>query len=61
MDLIFCRNVLIYFEKETQAEVLERLCDCLGKGGYLFIGHSESITGYTLPLKQVANTIFEKI
>ncbi len=61
VDLIFCRNVLIYFEKQTQAEVLERLCDCLAPGGYLFIGHSESITGYTLPVKQVANTIFEKI
>lgn len=61
MDLIFCRNVLIYFEKQTQAEVLKRLCDCLVPGGYMFIGHSESITGYTLPLKQVANTIFEKI
>lgn len=61
MDLIFCRNVLIYFDKNTQEAVLNRLCDCLAPGGYMFIGHSESITGFSLPLKQVANTIFEKI
>ncbi len=61
MDLIFCRNVLIYFEKQTQVNVLSRLCECLAPGGYMFIGHSESISGYSLPLKQVANTIFEKI
>lgn len=61
MDLIFCRNVLIYFEKQTQVDVLSRLCECLTPGGYMFIGHSESISGYSLPLKQVANTVFEKI
>lgn len=60
MDVIFCRNVLIYFDKKTQYAVLSRLCDCLDKGGYLFIGHSESIAGMNLPLKQVANTIFIK-
>jgi chemotaxis protein methyltransferase CheR len=50
--------VLIYFDKETQAKVVSRLCDCLRPGGYLFLGHSESITGFTLPLKTVANTVF---
>ncbi|MBB3658104.1 chemotaxis protein methyltransferase CheR [Rhizobium sp. BK650] len=61
MHLIFCRNVLIYFDKQTQAGVLNRLCECLAKGGYMFIGHSESITGFDLPLKQVSNTVFQRI
>jgi chemotaxis protein methyltransferase CheR len=60
MQIIFCRNVLIYFDKQTQQGVLSRLCDCLAKGGYMFIGHSESITGFDLPLKQVSNTVFQK-
>lgn len=60
VDVIFCRNVLIYFDKPTQAKVLSRLCDCLAPGGYLFIGHSESITGFNLPVRTVANTIFQK-
>ncbi|AYG60360.1 CheR family methyltransferase [Rhizobium jaguaris] len=61
MHLIFCRNVLIYFDKQTQAGVLSRLCDCLVSGGYMFIGHSESITGFDLPLKQVSNTVFQRL
>lgn len=59
-DLIMCRNVLIYFDKPTQARVLKRLCDRLKRGGFLFIGHSESITGIDLPLTTVANTVFRK-
>ena len=58
--MIFCRNVLIYFDKKTQAHVLSRLCDCLIPGGYLFIGHSETVTGINLPIRQVANTVFRK-
>ncbi|MBB3457859.1 chemotaxis protein methyltransferase CheR [Rhizobium sp. BK313] len=61
MHIIFCRNVLIYFDKQTQAGVLSRLCDCLVSGGYMFIGHSESITGFDLPLKQVSNTVFQRL
>jgi chemotaxis protein methyltransferase CheR len=59
-DMIMCRNVMIYFDKQTQAKVLTRLCDRLKRGGYLFIGHSESITGIDLPLVTVANTVFRK-
>ena len=44
-DVIFCRNVLIYFDKPTQRAVLERLCQHLRPGGYLFLGHSESLAG----------------
>lgn len=59
-DVIMCRNVMIYFDKPTQARVLKRLCDRLRPGGYLFIGHSESITGVELPVVTVANTVFRK-
>jgi chemotaxis protein methyltransferase CheR len=60
MHIIFCRNVLIYFDKPTQQQVLTRLCDCLMPGGYLFIGHSETVTGFNLPIRQVANTVFKR-
>jgi chemotaxis protein methyltransferase CheR len=60
MDMIFCRNILIYFDKPTQAKVLTRLCSHLRPGGYLFLGHSESIVGIDLPIDQVANTIFRR-
>ncbi|SIR36744.1 chemotaxis protein methyltransferase CheR [Rhizobium sp. RU35A] len=59
--IIFCRNVLIYFDKPTQLHVLGRLCDCLIPGGFLFIGHSETATGFNLPIKQVANTVFKRV
>nr|WP_153437048.1 protein-glutamate O-methyltransferase CheR [Sinorhizobium terangae] len=58
MHMIFCRNVLIYFDKKTQLHVLQQVCECLLPGGYLFIGHSESIAAMELPLRQLANTIF---
>lgn len=60
VHLLFCRNVLIYFDKQTQIRVLSRLCANLAPGGYLFIGHSESVVGLELPIQQVANTIFKK-
>jgi chemotaxis protein methyltransferase CheR len=60
MDVIFCRNVLIYFEKETQAQVVARLCQSLRKGGHLILGHSESINGLDVPLTTVSNTVFQK-
>jgi chemotaxis protein methyltransferase CheR len=59
-DMIFLRNVLIYFDRPTQAGVLTKLCDHLRPGGFLFLGHSESITGIKLPLDTVANTIFRR-
>ncbi|TNM66629.1 CheR family methyltransferase [Aliirhizobium smilacinae] len=61
MHIIFCRNVLIYFDKQTQQQVLTRLCNNLAPGGYLFIGHSETVSGFDLPIRQVANTIFKRI
>jgi hypothetical protein len=41
VDVIFCRNVLIYFDKPTQKKVVSRLVECLAPGGYLFVGHSD--------------------
>lgn len=60
-DVIFCRNVLIYFDKETQEKVIKRLCKKLKSGGYLFIGHSESILGMNLPLQQIMPTIYKRL
>lgn len=60
LDIVFCRNILIYFDKPTQAKVLQRLCNHLAPGGYLFLGHSESIVGIDLPVVQIANTVFQK-
>lgn len=60
-DLIFCRNVLIYFDRPTQEKVINKLCRHLRPGGYFFLGHSESITGYNVPLRQLKPTVFQKI
>jgi chemotaxis protein methyltransferase CheR len=61
VHIIFCRNVLIYFDRAAQAAVLQRLCDRLDVGGYLFIGHAESAAGVPLPIKQVGNTVFQRV
>lgn len=59
-DIIFCRNVLIYFDRATQEQVILKLCESLKTGGYLFLGHSESIIGLNVPLKQVIHTGYKK-
>lgn len=60
-EVILCRNVMIYFDRPTQLAVLQRLCRHLRQGGYLFIGHSETLHGLDLPLVQCAPTIYRKI
>jgi len=60
-DIIFCRNVLIYFDRKTQEAVINKLCSHLKPGGYLFLGHSESTMGMNLPLKQLKPAIYRKI
>lgn len=57
-DIIFCRNVLIYFDKVTQEKVILKFCSHLKPGGLLFLGHSESIIGMTLPLRQIRPTVY---
>ena len=61
MDVIFCRNILIYFDKPTQEAVLNRLCEHLRPGGYLFLGHSESLAGLHLPLQPIGHTVFRRV
>ncbi len=60
IDVIFCRNVIIYFDKPTQEKILNKLCRCLSATGYLFLGHSETLLGMNLPLVQVAPTVYRK-
>ncbi|BCS53734.1 chemotaxis protein methyltransferase [Geobacter sp. SVR] len=60
MDVIFCRNVIIYFDKPTQERLLNRFSQQLVKGGYLFLGHSETLNGLNVPLQPVASTVYRK-
>jgi len=59
MDVVFCRNVLIYFERSAQENLVNRICERLASGGFLMLGHSESINGMDVPLEQVATTIYK--
>lgn len=61
LDVIFCRNVVIYFDRQTQEMLFSRFCRKLKVGGYLFIGHSESLAGMTLPLELVAPTVYRRV
>jgi len=61
MSVVFCRNVIIYFDRPTQERVLSRLSNQLISGGYLFMGHSETIHDMDLPLVQMGATIHRKI
>jgi chemotaxis protein methyltransferase CheR len=57
-DLIFCRNVLIYFDAESRARVIHRLLHHLALAGYLFIGHAESLTGFSERLRHIIPTVY---
>lgn len=59
-DFIFCRNVLIYFDKETQTKIVNKLYDNLADGGHLFLGHAESLHGVKTNFTLVAPTIYQK-
>lgn len=61
IDIIFFRNVMIYFERQQQIALLQRFCDCLPSGRYLFTGHSESLHGMGLPVVQVAPAAYRKL
>lgn len=60
-DFIFCRNVVIYFDKPTQKILFNRYADMLVIGGYLFIGHSENLHGISDRFENIGNTIYRKI
>lgn len=59
-DIIFCRNVLIYFESDIQYEILEKISRNLKSGGYLFLGHSETITKMSNIFKHIHPAVYKK-
>ncbi|MBI9076743.1 MAG: protein-glutamate O-methyltransferase CheR [Desulfatibacillum sp.] len=59
-DVIFCRNVMIYFDSPTRKALVGRFCDCLVPGGYLFIGHSESLGRDLRRLEYVMPAVYRR-
>ena len=59
--IIFCRNVMIYFDNDTKTKLISKLYDSLEHGGYLFIGHSESISRETTKFQYVQPAVYRKI
>jgi chemotaxis protein methyltransferase CheR len=60
-DGIFCRNVIIYFDRQTQQRILTKLTDHLLPGGYLFVGHAETLHELNLPLVPVAPALYRRV
>jgi chemotaxis protein methyltransferase CheR len=58
--LIFCRNVMIYFDRPTQTSLVSHLAEKLVPGGHLFVGHSESLSAIQHPLKLVQPAVYQK-
>jgi len=59
-DVIFCRNVMIYFDRATRVELVRRFTERLRPGGYLLVGHSESLTGMQTDLQYVMPAVYRK-
>jgi chemotaxis protein methyltransferase CheR len=59
-DIIFCRNVVIYFDKPTQQRLFNRFADIMAPGGHLFIGHSESLNNLSDRFKLIGRTIYRR-
>ncbi|MDR3708557.1 MAG: protein-glutamate O-methyltransferase CheR [Capsulimonadaceae bacterium] len=59
-DIVFCRNVVIYFDKTTQRRLFQRFASRLNPGGYLFIGHSETLHGISEAFIPIGGTIYQK-
>ncbi|HEX9079500.1 MAG TPA: protein-glutamate O-methyltransferase CheR [Desulfuromonadaceae bacterium] len=60
-DAIFCRNVIIYFHRNEQYRLLAHFCRSLKSGGHLFLGHSETVHGFDLPLVRTGSTVYRKV
>jgi len=60
MDIIFCRNVVIYFDKPTQQNLMQKFHRQLRPGGYLFLGHSETLNGIEVDFTTVGSTVYQK-
>jgi chemotaxis protein methyltransferase CheR len=61
LDVIFCRNTLIYFDDASKKKVVNKLIEKVKKGGYLFVGLSETITQYSKAILQVSPSVYVKI
>jgi chemotaxis protein methyltransferase CheR len=61
VDAIFCRNVIIYFDRATQEQILQKLTHHLLPGGYMFVGHSEALHGMDLPLAPIGPALYRRI
>ncbi|RMF93061.1 MAG: chemotaxis protein CheR [Candidatus Schekmanbacteria bacterium] len=59
-DLILCRNVMIYFDKETRERLINRFLEMLKENGYLFVGHSENLAGIKTSLEYIEPAIYQK-
>jgi chemotaxis protein methyltransferase CheR len=59
-DVIFCRNVMIYFDKNTQTHLVNKYYGSLKKDGYFFVGHSESLTGLKHSFKYIEPSVYQK-
>jgi len=60
LDIIFCRNVMIYFDKQTQGVLVNKFYNSLNKGGYFFVGHSESLTGLNHQFNYIEPSVYQK-
>jgi chemotaxis protein methyltransferase CheR len=60
-DAIFCRNVIIYFDRPTQERILKKLSHHLAADGYLFVGHAETLHDMDLPLTPVAPALYRRV
>jgi chemotaxis protein methyltransferase CheR len=60
-DVIFCRNVIIYFDKPSQCRLFDRFANLLADGGYLYIGHSESLYKVTERFRSIGQSIYQRI
>ena len=60
LDVIFCRNVIIYFDRTTQEQILQKLSNHLSANGYLFVGHAETLHTMDIPLIQVAPSAYRR-
>ncbi|NYC52651.1 chemotaxis methyl-accepting protein methylase [Clostridium beijerinckii] len=58
--VIFCRNVMIYFDNRTKNELIRKFYNSMEYGGYLFIGHSESLSGDTAGFKYIMPSVYRK-